>query len=258
MNWYKLAQLDTGLSSNQIFEQYDSLSKEYGNLYWQENQGKATEEDIQKRKEMGERIDHLRNMYEIQKQKEEEEVAEKIKNKRYKDLTPSEFVDYHRTGDIDPEAYNDRTIDDISWLGPKNKYPILVKTGRYGNEIIEFRKENRKLRYVKKEPDGFNHMRDKDGELIYMTDEEILSKGAKLYDTTIVAFNEKDQPVGFASDEWGADGVWVVQKYQKKGIGTDLLYEFRKQFSPERRMGQMTPAGIDLVKSYHRKLNELV
>ena len=52
----------------------------------------------------------------------------------------------------------------------------------------------------------------------------------------------------------GADGVWVLDEYQSKGVGLELLTEFRKQFKEERRMGQMTPVGEKLARKYYRTM----
>jgi hypothetical protein len=60
--------------------------------------------------------------------------------------------------------------------------------------------------------------------------------------------------VAQASDEWGADLVSVREDYQKKGLGLQLLTEFRRQFPKVRQMGQMSGAGRELAKSYYRSL----
>ena len=98
------------------------------------------------------------------------------------------------------------------------------------------------------------HKRDPNGELIYKTDEEVLAQGSQLYEVSIVAF-DGDNAIGLASDEWGTDGIWVVDDYQKMGIGVYLLTELRKNFPKDRKMGQMTDAGSQLARSYYRNLN---
>ena len=72
-----------------------------------------------------------------------------------------------------------------------------------------------------------------------------------MFETTVVAYHN-DQPIGHASDEWGADGVWVEGNYQKLGIGTHLLFLFRQQFKSKRKIGQMTPTGQYMTRSYYR------
>lgn len=64
------------------------------------------------------------------------------------------------------------------------------------------------------------------------------------------------RPVGFASNEFGTTGVWVVEEFQRNGLGQRLLALFH-ELNPRlaaRPMGQMTPAGVHLTRAHHRKL----
>ena len=141
-------------------------------------------------------------------------------------VTLKEFADYHNTGFIPSHAYeNYKTVEDISWLGPKSKYPILHSAKQFGDKTIEFRMDGEKLKYVAHDADG-NILRDERGLATYDTDEQIADAGRPTHDTTIVAF-DGDIPVGWASDEWGTDGIWVVEDYQRLGIGVYLLLELR-------------------------------
>ena len=187
-------------------------------------------------------------------------------DKESKDITPSggvlgekrahyrsveAFLRYHKTGYIDNEAYHYNTIESLSWLRPE-EHKIVVKIISTGKGIIQLRKGNEKLRYVKVGEDGEICRDSKTDLALYLSDEEIVAKKLPKTDTTIVAFNDKNQAVAFAADEWGADGVWVVDEYQKHGIGTALLSELRKQFPPDRKIGQMTEAGQALASAYYR------
>ena len=91
-----------------------------------------------------------------------------------------------------------------------------------------------------------------------MTPEEIKSDGLAEYDETVVAF-VGNKPVGFASNEFGAVGVWVEEAFQKVGIGTDLMdmhIELRPRVKTGKsKIGQATNAGISLMKAYHRKMS---
>ena len=90
-----------------------------------------------------------------------------------------------------------------------------------------------------------------DGEPVYRTDEEMIAEELPLYDTSIIAFHDGN-PIAHASNEWGTDGVWVERPYQRLGIGTYMLHLLRKQFKPDRRIGQMTDAGEQMARSYYR------
>lgn len=167
-------------------------------------------------------------------------------------LTQEEFLGYHNTGFIPSDFYKDcEDISGLSWLGPKDKYPILYSIKRFGDKDIEFRKTGRRLRYVKVD-ERENIVRDSNGMAIMMNEEEMKQHGLPLEDTGITAF-DGNTVIAFASDEFGTDGIWVAKPYQGLGIGTYLTIEFRKQFSAKRRMGQMTNAGYNLAKSVHKR-----
>ena len=76
---------------------------------------------------------------------------------------------------------------------------------------------------------------------------------------TVVAF-VGDKPIGLASNEFGAVGVWVEGPYQKAGIGTDLLamhIEQRPRMkSGKGKIGQATNSGVNLMRAYYRKMSK--
>ena len=121
-----------------------------------------------------------------------------------------------------------------------------------GDKEIEFRQTGEKLQYVKYDEND-EIVRDENNMAIMMTDEEAKAAGRQLYNQDITAFDDQG-PIGWVSNEFGVPGVWVIDEYQKKGIGTRLLSEFMKTRKPEQKLGQMTGSGRQLAKSYHRKL----
>lgn len=183
-------------------------------------------------------------------------TTEAIIDDRAHEVGSNDFLSYHQTGGISEDAYdNYGSIEGISWLGKPEDYPYLLKSQKFGDETIEFRQKREKNKYVRHD-DNDEIARDNKGLALYLTDEEVLAKGYPLYDPGVTAFNEAGQPIGFASNEFGATGVWVVKDYQRSGIGTDLMYEFRKQVKPKKRIGQMTPSGESMTRSYHKRLVE--
>jgi ribosomal protein S18 acetylase RimI-like enzyme len=184
--------------------------------------------------------------------------AERAAAEQYQD--EHEFLKHHNTGYIPQSAYSDKMFDveHSPWLKVEH-YPKLLKqvTLKDGTKV-DLRQEGKKLQYVKQgEPDKDGHreiMRDEHDMALDMSDEEIEAEGLPMYDTAIHAFNDKGECVGIASDEWGADGIWVRSDYQRKGLGTNLLTEFRRQFKNVRQIGQMTDAGRAMTKSYYRSL----
>jgi len=169
-------------------------------------------------------------------------------------MTQQEYMDYHYTGGIESSAYEDyRTVEGLDWIKKENK-PILEEVKDFGGYQVEFRKTGNKLKYVKHDEND-DILRDEHGLATYLSQQEMIDQKLPLEDQTIYAF-VGDDPIGFASNEWGATGVWVVEKYQKLGIGTHLLAMFRKTMRPESKMGQMTNAGYGLAQAYHKRLVE--
>lgn len=158
------------------------------------------------------------------------------------------FLEYHNTGYIDPKHYENM---DFNW--EKSKFPKLLKslTLRDGTQV-ELRQEGRPNKYVKTDEND-SIIRDEQGLATYLSLEEMQQRGLALEDTAIFAF-VGDQCVGYASDEFGADGLWVAPTMQRRGLGLELITEFRKQFKGKRQMGQMTPAGQALTKKYYDKM----
>lgn len=189
-------------------------------------------------------------------------LAAEIKREKAKSpeqLDQDAFLRHHYTGHIASSAYRQYEEEGgLSWLGAKSKYPVLLHKGKYGKFNVEFRQTGQVNQYVKTDDKG-DIVRDVAGKATYMTPEEIAAAGLATHDETIVAF-VGDKPVGFASNEFGAVGVWVEGAFQKVGIGTDLL-DMHIQLRPrvaagKSKIGQATNAGISLMKAYHRKMSK--
>ena len=258
MNWYKQSQFEgfSDLSYQQKRQLLHNLVWEgkYRELSLKDMHNTITPEETEELNRLKKLIDEHEGLWKKEyKEKKPQATQNIIEGEPYK-ATQDHFIDYHYTGEISDSAYEDLGKDDgLDWLGDKNRYQILISKKRYGDEIIEFRQEDEDLKYVKTDEDG-EVIRDEHGEVVYWSYDEMLAKNLPTKNTTIVAFNEQNKPIGLASDEWGSDGIWVIGPYQGKRIGTDLLYKFRKQFSHKRRIGQMTSGGRIMTRSYHRKL----
>ena len=168
-------------------------------------------------------------------------------------MTKDAFIRYHKTATLPEETYEEETVKDFEWLGKKEQRPKFIRTYKAKNgENIELRQSFEKLEYTKTDEEG-QIIRDEKGHALCLTDKEMQEENLPFYDTTVVAFNIKGQPIGYASNEFGADGVWVAREYQKQGIGVELLIELRKQFAPTRRIGQMTYVGEKMALAYHKR-----
>jgi len=169
--------------------------------------------------------------------------------KRFKSV--EDFIEYHKTGHIREGAYK-QYEEDLSWIKDE-EHPLLHKKIVIKNgEPLELKKSGQKLKYVKTDKSG-EIVRDKEGMALYLSDEEIAKRGLLTHDPDIIAFNKKGEAVGYAGNEWGATGVYILKPYQRRGLGLELLTEYRKQIKPERRLGQMTPSGEMLARKYFEK-----
>jgi len=160
-----------------------------------------------------------------------------------------DFIKYNKTGEINDNVYENNDFD-IFKVG---NYPNVIRTYNTKKGDIEFRQSGEVLRYVKTNTDG-NIVYDENGMAAYLSKEDMLKNGLLLHDASVMAFTEDGVNIGFSSNEFGADGVFVKSEYQKLGIGTELLHELRKQFNnPNRKIGQMTSYGEKMARSYYNK-----
>lgn len=220
VNFHEWTQVEDLLNDNQVYESLEIFQNEIP-------------KDLIKDFSESEKVKIINNIFQI------------IQSEFKKEL---EFIQHHLTGTIPESAYRENIIEyDIK------AYPRVIDTYITPmGEKIELRQSDEKLKYVKKNEEG-DIIRDEKGLALFLTEEEMDQKGYNKYSTTILAFNEQEKSIGLASDEWGADGIWVNQDYQKQGIGLTLLTAFRKQFPESRIMGQMTYAGRNLARSFFRK-----
>lgn len=253
MKIYKIV-IANNLTQWELKQKMKPLGDVYSNLLERSWKNTLSPQEEQEMKTVGDELNRLGKLLEEDIVGKKEISQDMISQGREHEVTPSNFMGYHNTGFISESAYEKyRTKEGVSWLGKIEEYPRLIKSKKYGDEIIEFRSSNEPLQYVKVDSEG-EIVRDSRGLAIMQSEEEMKQKGLPLIETIIVAFNSNKEPIGWAADEFGADGVFVIDEYQGKGIGTDLLYEFRKQFKSRRRIGQMTNKGRGMTIKYHKKL----
>lgn len=122
-------------------------------------------------------------------------------------MSEDDFVALHRTGFISSDTYeNYGKTGGLSWLGNKQKYPIVQCT--VGE--VEYLRSGSKLKYVRTDESN-EIVRGPDGLATYLSETEAKQTGYATHDQTIVAF-VGDEPVGLVSNEWGAVGVWVEER----------------------------------------------
>jgi len=184
-----------------------------------------------------------------------------------------EFLAYHRTGYIEPQAYERyEEPGGLQWVGrgatgpgiphgeadPYERWPVPLYVRLYGPYLVEFRQSGQVLQYTKTNEEGWP-VYGSDGRAIMLTPEEIRAKGLIETSPDIAAFVEGES-IGLVSDEWGAVGVYIEQPFQHFGIGTDLLVEYLRRHPRFRtgkgKLGQMTPAGARLAKAAYRKMRK--
>lgn len=170
------------------------------------------------------------------------------------EIDKEKFILSQYTGGISDSAYEDYKKDGgLSWLGSPSKFPILLSKEQFGPYMAEFRQRNEDSKYVSYD-DKHNVKRDEKGNAIYLSKDEIIAKNLPLKDTLIVAFID-GMPRGFASNEFGAVGVWVEDAFQGYGIGTSLLEKHIEQRPDVKvkkaKIGQMTSSGKGMTGAYY-------
>jgi len=189
-------------------------------------------------------------------------VAQENSDQIYKEpweMTQEEYIEILDPEGIYVEPFRPESSEDYSWT-KKEKYPILLGKKNFKNQLgkdilIEFRMSEEKLQYEKLNELG-QTLKEKNGDLIYLTDEEIKSKELPLYDIAIIAFYG-DKGIGWVRDSFGGrdTDIFVAIDYQKLGIGTFLGQIYRSRF-PYRASGGFTSAGKATVKKIHKKMVE--
>ena len=180
------------------------------------------------------------------------ELARKAQERPW-EMTGDEFHNFHNTGYIGADAYQDYgTSEGLQDFIKRERYAEVFDRRNFAGTEVEIRRDISPLKYCKHDAEG-DIVYNERGMAIYMTDEEVKAKGLPVVENGLAAF-VGDRPVGFASNEFGTIGVWVVNEMQHKGLGTYLLREFSKLNPQIKRMGQMTNAGSNLARSYHRSL----
>jgi len=181
-----------------------------------------------------------------------------------RDMTEDEFINYHYTGHIDSSAYDEGpgyeayNLDKVNKIvGPKEKYPVVLGTFNIGNNLVELRKSDEKLQYVKYlDDERLDLARDEQGNLIYLSDEEMDQKDLPRVDLTIHAFID-DIAIGWVGESFGATELFIAEEYRNQGIGTFLLKTWLdmhpSRSNKPRRLGQMTPAGEATTRRVHQR-----
>lgn len=217
-----------------------------------------------------------------------------------------QFLDYHRTGHIPSNAYEDAEAGKFDYIH-RERFTTLLSTRMVGGVPVEIRlwaepasypkrrealddatrdklydefeaeakrlgtttmmmgldlgrdsKEYAQLKQFEKRwlDSGEDWIRDANGDLVYHTPEEMRQKQLPEFTYTVGAF-VNGTPIGYAGDEFGATGVYVSKAYQRHGIGLELLHAYLQKsgrLAKGEKIGQMTMAGAELVRSLHRKL----
>lgn len=165
-------------------------------------------------------------------------------------LTSAQFMELHCTGYIDAQVYAGYgDIRSFRWLGPPSRRPRLRGVVKTSHGDVELRQSDRRLVYVARNAAG-ETLRNAQGLAIHMSEQEAAARCLPLYDEVIVAFLG-EIPIGYVSNDWGAVGAWVAERYQRCGIGTQLVH-LHLQARPAAQLGRMTSAGMVLARAVHR------
>ena len=182
-----------------------------------------------------------------------------IKSGKPEQVPSRYFLNYHRTGGISGNPYYRYTDDPegLNWLNPDD-FEIHIKNIKRNGMNFELRLDKELKKSYRGHYDDnefWQWERDENNQLIPLTEEEILQK-PEPYEMTLALFHN-GKIVGFASDEFGASGVYLQQPYQGMGLGTLLMLEFLKitgRLQRGKKIGQMTSWGSYMTRNLHKQI----
>lgn len=252
----------TGLPYDDLVAVDDQIAKKYAELYWKKRGlgGQSiTNEELQLLDRLDNALtpalhDAMRQHEQVIKERQAAASQTIVSGKPWA-VTRKQFLAHHVTGSISSDAYQNMMAEGGMSFIKKDNFPKLLNMLSVNGRNVEMRIEREPTRHVKSNSDG-DIARDDNGKAILMTDEEARQKGLSLFSITVGAF-DGDQPVGYAGDEWGATGVYVKEKYQRSGLGLELLDAFMREsgrLQSGRKLGQMTNAGRNTAAAWHKHL----
>ena len=206
---------------------------------------------------------------------------------------PSDAYERYEAGDLDfiKRAQFDTLVEERTINGARVEVRLQTEPAVYGKRTVEATPEERDRLYKEYEDaatalgttpmdagidlghgsekynsllpfeqrwrdSGSEWVRDEQGLLVNYSPEEMKAKGLSPFNYTVGAF-VGDKTVGYAGDEFGASGVYVARDYQRHGLGSSLIKTYLEKsgrLTTGRKLGQMTPQGVELVRKLHREI----
>lgn len=146
------------------------------------------------------------------------------------------------------EAY-DVTLASLNSHGPKREDGRLLGRVKLGGIAFEFRVFVDKLTYHKRDAND-EWLRDENGDLVAMTDDEIAQRGARTHDYMICVYDDEGRRAASAQDEWGAMLIMVAREYRGFGLGP-RIGKVARSLDPTKSSGGFTQSGYNnFVKVY--------
>jgi hypothetical protein len=167
-------------------------------------------------------------------------------------MTTQEYLDLvNSKKEYHPSSAYDVSVKELNWV-KKESYPQLLKRIKLNGLYFEFRIKSEELKYVKRDPQGNNIMKDEEGNIIYLSPEEIKLSGKTPAEYSIAVFDEDGDCVAKSGDEWGAMLIQVAGEYRGFGLGT-ILGQLARKFEPSKTSGGFTAAGEKNFVRAHRE-----
>ena len=191
----------------------------------------------------------------------------KIAQENISDFTEDDYINkinptnkYHNPGLFN---YTVEELNDSEKT--KEQYPILLQTKEFQGDIVEFRQSGEKLKYVKHTSETYKFngetyvddraiARDENGDVIYLSEEEMKERNLPTEDEGITAFIG-DQEVGYIGDSFGATELFVAKEYQQRGVGSELVYLFLKKY-PFKQSGGFSSLGEKTYRNVYKRMLE--
>lgn len=155
-----------------------------------------------------------------------------------------------------PESAYQMDLDGMNKTWPADTFPLTQQTFMINKRIYQLREkriDRWEGRYLAHDENG-DHKRDKHGELVFLTPEEmeikIPAESRFVFEHAVIDV-ASGKVVGLTENEYGCLLVAVAKEFQGQGIGAKLL-DFHRSNNPKRYSGGLTNAGYNNLHRFYR------
>ena len=168
----------------------------------------------------------------------------------YPDPALLTFKEYEKVANPSRKSHGNSAYQHTGSLD-YHKYEDFKPLRRFKSRGIEFelKIKHETHRYAKVHPETEDILRDENGNVMYMDDEDLKAAGINPVHITLGVFDGR-KCVGAAQDEWGALLIMVVQEYQGFGLGP-IIGKVARTLEPYADSGGFTQGGYYNLQKVH-------